>query len=66
MRYVWIVILALAIAAGMIGCQRGSETSTEQPAKSSSRETYTCPMHPEVTADKPGNCPKCGMKLVKK
>lgn len=27
---------------------------------------YTCPMHPEVTSDKPGNCPKCGMTLVKK
>ena len=27
---------------------------------------YTCPMHPEVQADKPGNCPKCGTKLVEK
>jgi len=27
---------------------------------------YTCPMHPEVTASKPGKCPKCGMDLVKK
>lgn len=26
--------------------------------------TYVCPMHPEVTSDKPGRCPKCGMKLV--
>ncbi len=26
--------------------------------------TYTCPMHPEVHSDKPGNCPKCGMNLV--
>ena len=25
---------------------------------------YTCPMHPEVTSDKPGKCPKCGMDLV--
>ncbi len=28
--------------------------------------TYTCPMHPEVTSDKPGKCPKCGMELVPK
>lgn len=27
---------------------------------------YTCPMHPEVQSDQPGNCPKCGMKLVEK
>ena len=25
--------------------------------------TYTCPMHPEVVQDHPGNCPKCGMAL---
>lgn len=25
---------------------------------------YTCPMHPDVVQDKPGNCPKCGMTLV--
>jgi Cu+-exporting ATPase len=24
---------------------------------------YTCPMHPEVHQDHPGNCPKCGMTL---
>lgn len=28
--------------------------------------TYTCPMHPDVKSDKPGNCPKCGMTLVAK
>jgi hypothetical protein len=27
---------------------------------------YTCPMHPEVQAPKPGECPKCGMTLVPK
>lgn len=27
-------------------------------------QKYTCPMHPEIIQDKPGNCPKCGMKLV--
>jgi Cu+-exporting ATPase len=24
---------------------------------------YTCPMHPEVQQNHPGNCPKCGMTL---
>ncbi len=28
-------------------------------------QMYTCPMHPEVRQDKPGSCPKCGMRLVK-
>lgn len=28
--------------------------------------SYACPMHPDVTSDKPGKCSKCGMDLVKK
>jgi Cu+-exporting ATPase len=24
---------------------------------------YTCPMHPEIVRDEPGNCPLCGMTL---
>ena len=27
------------------------------------RTEYTCPMHPEIVQDTPGNCPKCGMAL---
>ena len=27
--------------------------------------TYTCVMHPQIHVAKPGNCPICGMKLVK-
>lgn len=25
---------------------------------------YTCPMHPQIRADQPGQCPICGMNLV--
>jgi hypothetical protein len=28
-------------------------------------EQYTCGMHPWIITDKPGDCPICGMKLVK-
>ena len=28
--------------------------------------TYTCPMHPEIEQDHPGNCPICGMSLEPK
>ena len=34
---------------------------TEQAAVADT--IYTCPMHPEVRQDHPGNCPKCGMTL---
>lgn len=26
--------------------------------------SYTCPMHPDVISDRPGDCPICGMPLV--
>ena len=35
-------------------------------SKSSPTQTfYTCIMHPEIHVTKPGNCPKCGMVLIK-
>ena len=27
---------------------------------------YSCPMHPDITSDKPGTCSKCGMELEQK
>jgi membrane fusion protein, copper/silver efflux system len=36
------------------------ETNHEQH----SGAVYTCPMHPEIISNQPGNCPICKMKLV--
>jgi len=52
------------------------KAKTTKPAKQKARteakpktpaatDSYTCPMHPEIHAPKPGKCPKCGMDLVK-
>jgi len=34
-----------------------------KPPSPADATIYTCPMHPEVRQDHPGNCPKCGMTL---
>src|ERR1039458_1633805 len=34
--------------------------------KPQGKTIYTCPMHPEVQQDHPGDCPKCGMPLEPK
>lgn len=35
----------------------------QKPQQKKSAARYACPMHPEVTSEKPGKCPKCGMDL---
>ncbi len=37
--------------------------SKPQPKPAPKGTQYTCPMHPEVISDHPGDCPKCGMAL---
>ena len=37
------------------------QPKTSDPAAASRK--YTCPMHPEIIQQGPGNCPKCGMDL---
>jgi len=52
------------------GCQETFEKSPApylgaRPVKRTMPEgtQYTCPMHPEIIEDHPGDCPKCGMAL---
>jgi len=43
---------------------RGHDRPNQAPPEpTQSFVRYTCPMHPEVVSDEPGNCPKCGMAL---
>jgi transcription initiation factor IIE alpha subunit len=53
------MLLFLGLAVAQTGVNSQKETTN-------TGITYTCSMHPEITSDKPGTCPKCGMDLVQK
>jgi Cu+-exporting ATPase len=40
-----------------------AQMKTRAPQKASPKTEYTCPMHPQIVRDAPGNCPICGMTL---
>jgi CopA family copper-resistance protein len=56
-----LTIYAFAQAQDMKGMNMNKKETKQQPQP----VNYTCPMHPEIHATKPGNCPKCGMKLIR-
>ena len=41
----------------------GRQNGHAQQHDTHDKGTWLCPMHPEVTSDHPGRCPKCGMFL---
>ncbi|MDP3789314.1 MAG: efflux RND transporter periplasmic adaptor subunit [Candidatus Omnitrophota bacterium] len=52
-----IAVLLLTAVFVITGCARPG---------SGEKAVYYCPMHPTYTSDRPGDCPICNMKLVKK
>jgi Cu(I)/Ag(I) efflux system membrane fusion protein len=60
-NWIMTVLLLGAVIPALTGCK------TAEPATSVSHAVqYTCPMHPQIVRDAPGNCPICGMTLVEK
>lgn len=58
-----ISVITMAIIAGITATVSAQDA---KPKNDVVKVEYTCSMHPEVVSDKPGQCPKCGMDLVKK
>jgi Cu(I)/Ag(I) efflux system membrane fusion protein len=63
-------IKMLMMAAFTILClgvyaQADVKTNAEVTKQKKDKQTYSCPMHPSVTSDKPGKCSQCGMDMLK-
>jgi CopA family copper-resistance protein len=63
------IIIAAFILIFYCGAQaqnmKGMNMTKNEKEQKVQPTTYTCVMHPEIHASKPGNCPKCGMVLIK-
>ena len=59
-----VIVLLIAGGAVIMEGKAGSPHRAGGPART--RDVYYCPMHPTYTSDRPGDCPICNMKLVKK
>ena len=57
-----LVLGLLIVGAGLAG-QVIRHQVTHRPI---TQATYYCPVHPSYTSDRPGDCPICNMKLVKR
>ncbi|MDH5540161.1 MAG: copper-transporting ATPase, partial [Rhizobacter sp.] len=42
---------------------QGHAAPAAAPPANAAGTIYTCPMHPEIRQDHPGDCPICGMSL---
>ena len=60
MKKIFIYAAFLLVA---ISCNTKHDQSTAQE-HTEAKEKYTCPMHPSVMQDSPGQCSICGMDLV--
>jgi len=58
-----LIAVILLVAAGIIINSHHRHSASSQKTV---KELYYCPMHPNFTSDKPGDCAICGMSLVKR
>src|SRR5437763_1019085 len=66
-KHILILISALALGTSSAVAQGHGHPPSKRfgaAGEQEKKQRYTCVMHPEVVMEHPGNCPKCGMKLV--
>lgn len=59
-----LAVFAAVLAVGGLSFQLGRRHGDAPESAKTGAKSYYCPMHPEYTADRPGDCPICNMSLV--
>jgi Cu(I)/Ag(I) efflux system membrane fusion protein len=65
-KYIKYSLVAVVVLVVGFGVYYSINNYNAQSDVEKTSEVYTCSMHPEIIRDEPGNCPICGMDLVKK
>ena len=66
MKKIGMYIFLIGAILSACTSQKKEDHSDHAVIQDSAASKYTCPMHPEVTSDKPGKCSKCSMALTEK
>ena len=64
MNVKYLVVITLFVSILLGACTAWSMGKRYKSTQARQSE-YSCPMHPQITSGKPGNCSICGMALVK-
>lgn len=60
---IFIGVIGFLLLGGFSACSK-KKNSGEAVPTGQKQQRYHCPMHPQYTSDKPGDCPVCQMRLV--
>lgn len=62
LKYVFALFLLVVFFAA---CRQKPKTTATAVTSAQVKAYYTCSMHPQIHEEHPGDCPICGMKLIK-
>ncbi|SHN36985.1 heavy metal-binding domain-containing protein [Mucilaginibacter sp. OK098] len=66
MKKIVIIIAFAGLMFSISACDHSVEKASTSKGVKKKKGKYFCTMNPDITSDKPGTCPKCGMELVER